>query len=197
MWSIQQRASDSFSVKIQLRPFHPPTQAPSQPPLLMLWVFFLVTHSHQHLPSQNYIWYGFNFTGQTTILMRSLRVLLPGWLLLFLRSLFWKVSSSSVLAPVGALVGAFTWRAKSCLPKEPPWGSQAPAGCTIREPSAPGCLPRSEASPQGRAGGQGGGGLGSWALETRSQEDTWSCRAGKPPVLSFFPLEGGIQWRRN
>lgn len=93
---------------------------PQTPALSQLSVLFLVTYSHQHFPSQNCIWYGFNFTGQTIVLMRSLRVLISGLPLMFLGILFLKVSSSSVPAPVGDLLTPSTSRAKSHLPKEPP-----------------------------------------------------------------------------
>lgn len=73
--------------------------------LSQLSAFFLVTYSRQHLPSQNYTWCGSNFTGQTIILMRSLRVLISGSPLRFPGSLFLKVSSSLVLALLVALTG--------------------------------------------------------------------------------------------
>ena len=55
-----------------------------------------------------------------------------------------------------------------------------------REPSTPGYIPCSEASPQGRSGVRGGGEFGGWVLSTRDSfsGDTRSRREQKPPPPS-------------
>lgn len=62
-------SSSKFSANFSV----PQILVPSQ-----LSVFFLAISSRQPVPSQKYAWRGFNRMGQTTILTRSLRVLIPG-----------------------------------------------------------------------------------------------------------------------
>ena len=72
---------------------------------------------------------------------------------------------------------------RSLLEKATPQEAGVP-----REPSTPGHIPCSEASPEGRSGVRGGGGFGGRVLSIRDSfsGDTRSCREQKPPPTSLL-----------
>ena len=176
----------------------PQTRSLSQPPPLMSSVFFLVTRSHQHLPSQKCIWYGWSFMDQI-ISTRGLRVLISGWSLLSLRDLFLKVSWSSDPAPTVAPMGPTTQRAKS-----PGLGASLRKPCPRRLESPENPLPQDTSLAQKHlpradqgcveVGSLGGG---CWAPETHSQEIPGPAGSKNHLPRALSLLEGRIHWCRR
>lgn len=128
------------------------------------------------------MWYGFNFTGQTIIVMRSLRVLISGSALMF-QEVFPKSFLQLSLALLGALIGQFKCKVPSAQ-----GASTCPTGCTPRGALCPQPPPSLSGISPGQTRVWGSGGF-TGALEAHSQEDTWSCRGGKPLSWDFSLLE--------
>ena len=154
---------------------------------------FLVTHSHQHLPSQKCVWCGWNFMDQI-ISTRGLWVLISGWPLLFLGDLFPKSFLQLIPNTNSSPDGSNHTKGKVPWPQKPPWESHAPGGWSPQRTLYPGTHPLLRSISPGQIRGVWRWGVRGGVLSTRDSfsGDTRSCREHKPPPLRLL-----LAWRRD